>query len=75
MLSYREHRAFFEPKAYDKIKLTSSDYDPMPRFAFPEEPAGAAVSQVISGLTGLLALAMPIGWFGLWSLRHYWPTG
>jgi ABC-2 type transport system permease protein len=49
------HRAFYEPKAYGKIKLVAADYDRMPRFTFVEEKGRSVVARVVGGLVMLAA--------------------
>jgi ABC-2 type transport system permease protein len=56
------HRAFYEPKAYGKIKLVSSDYDRMPRFTYQEETPAAIAGRVGWRLAWLGFLTLAVTW-------------
>lgn len=68
-------RAHFNPRIVQQVLLSADDYDRFPAFAFREEPAGAMARRVVIGLSGLLALALPLGWLGLRALRCYQLVG
>ena len=49
-----DYRDYFRPKAFAEIKLTSSDYDAMPRFEWREETAGEIGGRVLPAIVALL---------------------
>lgn len=67
-------RAFFYPRAMDRVPLTIEDYESgIPRFTWMEESRDAVRGGVLEGLAGLLAVACAAGAFGALRLRTYSP--
>jgi ABC-2 type transport system permease protein len=64
-------RAYFYPRIVQKAALQAADYDQFPIFRFHEEPAGAVIRRVATGLIGLLLPAIIIGSLGLLALKRY----
>lgn len=58
-----EYRAYFRPKAFALIKLSSSDYDTMPHFEWREEPTREVAGRVWPGI-----FALGLGAFALLGL-------
>ncbi|MEM1042204.1 MAG: DUF3526 domain-containing protein [Bacteroidota bacterium] len=52
------HRDFFAPRAYQRVALTASDYEAMPRFAFVEP--GAVATRALWPLGGIAVLALTL---------------
>jgi hypothetical protein len=68
---HSQWQAFFIPKVFQKAKLTESDYDALPRFAYVEEPAGAVAGRVTIPLLILSLAALVVGMLAMPALRRY----
>jgi ABC-2 type transport system permease protein len=68
---HAEWQSFFIPKVFQKLKLTESDYDALPRFAYVEEAAGAVASRIIVPLAVLSLGALIVGVLAMPALRRY----
>ena len=67
-------RAFFYPRAMDRVPLTIEDYESgIPRFTWKEESSDAIRGGVLEGLAGLLAVACAAAAFGALRLRTHSP--
>jgi ABC-2 type transport system permease protein len=62
---------FFFPKAFQKVVLTASDYERMPRFQFQEEPGAAVAFRVRPVLIGLVVASLAVCWLGMILVRRY----
>ncbi len=49
-----DYRDYFRPKAFGLVKLTSSDYDAMPRFEWREETTSEVATRVLPAIGALL---------------------
>jgi ABC-2 type transport system permease protein len=67
---HRAHRGFYEPRTFAQVRITSADYDRMPRFAFAEEPASAPVRRAAAGVVTLVASALLLGAAAFWRARR-----
>jgi ABC-2 type transport system permease protein len=68
---HADWQSFFIPKVFQKAKLTESDYDALPRFAYVEEPAGAVAGRVTVPLLTLSLAALVIGPLAMPVLGRY----
>jgi ABC-2 type transport system permease protein len=62
---------YFNPRILQQRKLSASEFDTVPKFAFTEEPFGAVARRAGYGLLGLLLPVALIGWFGVQRLRRF----
>ncbi|MGQ0541197.1 MAG: DUF3526 domain-containing protein, partial [Blastocatellia bacterium] len=62
---YRAHLDFYEAKSFSDTRLTSSDYDQMPRFVFHEETNEKLAMRVGMRVLPLLILISALG-FLIW---------
>lgn len=61
----------FNPRILQQRKLSASEFDHVPKFAFIEESFGAVARRTVLGLVGLLLPVALIGWFGAQRLRRF----
>ncbi|MCG8605500.1 DUF3526 domain-containing protein, partial [bacterium] len=59
-----EWQAMLSPKLFRNERLSTSDYDALPRFSFQEESLSSTFSRILPGFVGLL---IPTALFLIWS--------
>ncbi len=68
---HEEWKAYFVPRMFQGINLTSADYDTYPHFIFQDEPIVVVVRRVLAGFIGLLIPSLIGAFIGLYALRRF----
>lgn len=68
-------KAYFMPRVFRRERLSASDFDALPRFAFADESGAEVARRVVPGLAALSLAALVLG-AAAWSrLRRFPATG
>jgi hypothetical protein len=68
---HKQWNAYFNPKIFDELPLTSADYNNIPRFHFQEESFNQVLTRVVLPFTALTISALAITVVGMHKYKRY----